>query len=74
MPIFAIEQVIAARAFLDWSKRELSAASGLPFETVQDFERAKQAAAVSSFHDAGVDFLKHGDRVGVTIVMPWQDE
>jgi hypothetical protein len=22
---------------------------------------------------AGVDFLRHGDRVGVTIVMPWQE-
>jgi hypothetical protein len=52
---------------------------GLPFEAVRDFERAKQTAAVSikairnAFHGAGVDFLRHGDRVGVTIVMPWQE-
>jgi transcriptional regulator with XRE-family HTH domain len=79
MPTFTVEQVIAARAFLGWSQHELGGASGLPFEAVRDFERAKQTAAVSikairnAFHGAGVDFLRHGDRVGVTIVMPWQE-
>ena len=26
------------------------------------------------FHHAGVDFYRRGKRVGVTIVMPWQDD
>jgi len=75
MPTFTVEQVIAARAFLGWSQRELGDAPGLPFEAVRDFERAKRTATVSigairsAFHDAGVDFLKHGDRVGVTIAV-----
>ena len=81
MPAFTVEQIRAARAFLGWSQHELGDASGLSFETVRDFEHDEQSATTKSveairaaFHDAGVDFLKHGERVGVTIAMPWQDE
>jgi transcriptional regulator with XRE-family HTH domain len=81
MPTFTVEQVTAARAFLGWSQHELGDASGLSFETIRDFERLKQSATSKSigairaaFHDAGVDFQKRGKRIGVTIVLPWQDE
>lgn len=80
MPTFTVEQVTAARAFLGWNERELSVASGLSFETVRDFERieelatSKSVAAIrTAFHDAGVDFQRHGERVAVTIILPWQD-
>jgi transcriptional regulator with XRE-family HTH domain len=81
MPTFSAEQAIAARAFLGWSQRDLGDASGLLFETVRDFEHDDHSATTKSveairaaFHDAGVDFLKHGERVGTTIVVqcqPW---
>ena len=81
MPIFTVEQVTAARAFLGWSQHELGNAAGLSFETVRDFEHNEQSATSKSiaairaaFHDAGVDFQKRGKRIGVTIVLPWQDE
>jgi hypothetical protein len=81
MPTFTVEQVTAARAFLGWIQCELSAASGLSFETVRDFERieesviSKSVAAIrTAFHDAGVDFQRHGERVAVTIILPWQDD
>jgi transcriptional regulator with XRE-family HTH domain len=81
MPTFTIEQATAARAFLGWSQHELGVASGLSFETVRDFERLKQSATKKSvaairraFHEAGVDFQRHHDRVAVTIILPWQDE
>jgi transcriptional regulator with XRE-family HTH domain len=74
MPTFTVEQVRAARAFLGWTQRELGEASGLPFETIRSFERDEQSATAKSvdairmaFHGAGVDFLKHGKRVGVTV-------
>jgi transcriptional regulator with XRE-family HTH domain len=80
MPTFTVEQVTAARAFLGWSQHELGVASGLSFEIVRDFERLEHSAASKSvaairtaFHDAGVDFQRHGERVAVTIIMPWQD-
>jgi transcriptional regulator with XRE-family HTH domain len=80
MPTFTVEQVTAARAFLGWSQHELGVASGLSFEIVRDFERlehsanSKSVAAIrTAFHDAGVDFQRHGERVAVTIIMPWQD-
>jgi len=79
MPTFTVEQATAARAFLGWSQHELGAASGLSFETVRNYERDEQSATAKSitairtaFHDAGVDFQEHGERVGVTVVMPWQ--
>jgi hypothetical protein len=81
MPTFTIEQVIAARAFLGWSQHELGDASGLPFETIRDFERTRQCASEKSirairaaFHDAGVDFQQRGERVGTSVVVqcdPW---
>jgi hypothetical protein len=80
MPTFTVEQVTAARAFLGWSQHELGVASGLSFEIVRDFEplehsaTSKSVAAIrTAFHDAGVDFQRHGERVAVTIIMPWQD-
>jgi transcriptional regulator with XRE-family HTH domain len=81
MPTFTVEQVTAARAFLGWSQHELGVASGLSFEIVRDFEHLKQSATKKSvaairraFHEAGVDFQRHHDRVAVTIILPWQDE
>jgi transcriptional regulator with XRE-family HTH domain len=63
---------------LGWSQHDLGDASGLSFETIRDFERLKQSATSKSiaairaaFHDAGVDFQKHGKRIRVTVVMPW---
>ena len=74
MQPFTVEQTRAARAFLGWSQHELAEASGLPFETIRNFEcdgrlaTAKiQDAIRAAFHDAGVDFLKHGKRISVTV-------
>jgi hypothetical protein len=79
MQPFTVEQAVAARAFLGWTQRELSEASGLSFETIRDFEHDEFSATTKSvdairtaFHDAGVEFQRHGKRVGITIVMPWQ--
>jgi hypothetical protein len=44
MPSFTAEQATAAGAFLGWSRHELGAASGPPFETVRDFEYDIQSA------------------------------
>jgi hypothetical protein len=73
---FSIEQAVAARAFLGWSQHE---ASGLSFETIRNFEHDELSATTESvdairtvFHDAGVEFQRHGKRVGITVVMPWQ--
>ena len=48
-------------------------------ETIRDYEHGEPAATAKSieairmaFHDAGVDFMRHDKRVGVTIVMPWE--
>jgi hypothetical protein len=78
MPTFTVEQAIAARAFLCWSQCDLGDA-GLSFETVRDFEHGEQSATTKSveairaaFHDAGVDFLKNGKRVGTAIVVQCQ--
>jgi hypothetical protein len=66
MPTFTIEQVMAARALLGWTQRELGDASGLPLEVVQNFERAKRMTTINieairrAFRNAGVEFLKHG--------------
>jgi hypothetical protein len=78
MRTLTVGQVAAARAFLGWSQRDLSEASDLPFEAVRDFERAEQSITINieairkAFHQAGVDFLRHGDRVSVTVVIPSQ--
>ena len=75
MQPFTVEQARAARAFL------LGDAAGLSFETIRNFERDDQSATKKSmnairtaFHDAGVEFHRRGERVGVTIVVwsqPW---
>jgi transcriptional regulator with XRE-family HTH domain len=79
MPTFTVEQAIAARAFLGWSQCDLGEAAGLSFETVRDFEHDEQSTTTKSveairaaFHDAGVDFLKNGKRVGTAIVVQCQ--
>jgi DNA-binding XRE family transcriptional regulator len=41
MQAFTVEQVRAARAFLGWSQRELSEASGLSYETIRNFENSR---------------------------------
>ena len=81
MQPFTVEQARAARAFLGWSQHELGDAAGLSFETIRNFERDDQSATKKSmnairtaFHDAGVEFPRRGERVGVTIVVwsqPW---
>jgi DNA-binding XRE family transcriptional regulator len=81
MQPFTVEQARAARAFLGWSQHELGDAAGLSFETIRNFERDDQSATKKSitairtaFHDAGVEFHRRGERVGVTIVVwsqPW---
>jgi transcriptional regulator with XRE-family HTH domain len=79
MQSFTVEQAVAARAFLGWTQHELSEASGLSFETIRDFEHDELSTTTKSvdairtaFHDTGVEFQRHGKRVGITIVMPWQ--
>ena len=42
----------------------------LGFRTCDTAASVNIEAIRSAFYDAGVDFLKHGDRVGITIVMP----
>jgi DNA-binding XRE family transcriptional regulator len=80
MQPFTVEQARAARAFLGWSQHELGDAAGLSFETIRNFERDQSATKKSmtairtAFHDAGVEFHRRGERVGVTIVVwsqPW---
>lgn len=74
MPTFTLGQVRAARVFLGWTRVDLGEAAGLSLETIRSFERDEQSATTKSvdairtaFHGAGVDFLKHGKRVGVTV-------
>lgn len=78
---FTVEQARAARAFLGWSQHELGDAAGLSFETIRNFERDDQWATKkdviairTAFRDAGVEFNRRGERVGVRIVVwsqPW---
>jgi transcriptional regulator with XRE-family HTH domain len=74
MPTFTVEQVRAPRAFLGWTQIDLGEAAGLSVQTIRNFETsffplspASLAAIRTAFHGAGVDFLKHGKRVGVTV-------
>jgi len=81
MQPFTVEQARVTRAFLGWSQHELGDAAGLSFETIRNFERYDQSATKksmnairTSFHDAGVELHRRGERVGVTIVVwsqPW---
>ena len=71
MPTFTVEQVRAASAFLGWTQVE---AAGLSFNTIRNFETrgfplspASHAAVRKAFKKAGVEFLKRGNRIGVTI-------
>ena len=74
MPTFTVEQVRAARAFLGWTQVDLSEAAGLSFEKIRNFETSRfplspesHAAVRKAFKKAGVEFLKRGKRLGVTI-------
>ena len=74
MPTFTVEQVRAARAFLGWTQVDLGEAAGLSSETIRNFETsrfplspASLAAMRKAFKKAGVEFLKRGKRIGVTI-------
>jgi transcriptional regulator with XRE-family HTH domain len=74
MPTFTVEQVRAARAFLGWTQVDLGEAAGLSSETIRNFETsrfplspASVAAMRKAFKKAGVEFLKRGKRIGVTI-------
>ena len=80
MPSFTAGQATAARAFLGWSQHELVTASGLSFETVRDVEYDIQSTTTKS-----VEAVAHRSimlaliftgvaRVGVTIVILWQDD
>jgi transcriptional regulator with XRE-family HTH domain len=74
MPTFTVEQVRAARAFLGWTQVDLGEAAGLSFNTIRNFETSRfplsppsHAAVRKAFKKAGVEFLKRGKRIGVTI-------
>ena len=74
MPTFTVEQVRAARAFLGWTQVDLGEAAGVPFKTIRTYETnsfplspASHAAVRKAFKKAGVEFLKSGKRIGVTI-------
>jgi transcriptional regulator with XRE-family HTH domain len=74
MPTFTVEQVRAARAFLGWTQVDLGEAAGVSFETICTYETssfplspASHAAVREAFKKAGVEFLKSGKRIGVTI-------
>ena len=74
MPTFTVEQVRAARAFLGWTQVDLSEAAGLSFQAIRNFETsrspltpASHAAVRKAFKTAGVEFLKIGKRIGVSI-------
>jgi transcriptional regulator with XRE-family HTH domain len=74
MPTFTVEQVRAARAFLDWTQADLGEAAGLSYKTIYNFEAgrfplspASRAAVRKAFKKAGVEFLMRGERIGVTI-------
>ena len=74
MPTFTVEQVRAARVFLGWTQVDLGEAAGLSFNTIRNFETsgfplspASHAAVRKAFKKAGVEFLKSGKRIGVTI-------
>jgi transcriptional regulator with XRE-family HTH domain len=74
MPTFTVEQVRAARAFLGWTQVDLGQAANLSFETVRNFETSRfplspesHAAVRKAFKNAGVEFLKSGKRIGITI-------
>ena len=74
MPTFTVEQVRAARAFLGWTQADLGEAAGLSYKTIHNFETSRfplsppsHAAVRKAFKKAGVEFLKRGKRIGVTI-------
>ena len=74
MPTFTVEQVRAARAFLGWTQVDLSEAAGLSFDKIRNFETSRVplstesvAAVRKAFKKAGIEFLKKGKRLGVTI-------
>ena len=74
MPTFTVEQVRAARAFLGWTQFDLGKSAGLSLQTIRNFETsrfplspASVAAMRKAFKKAGVEFLKRGKRIGVTI-------
>jgi transcriptional regulator with XRE-family HTH domain len=79
MPTFTVEQGRAARAFLGWTQVDLGEAAGLSFQTIRNFETsrfplspASHAAVRKAFKKAGVEFLKSGKRIGVTILINQQ--
>jgi transcriptional regulator with XRE-family HTH domain len=74
MPNFTVEQLRAARVFLGWTQVDLGEAAGLSVQTIRNFEASSfplspesHAAVRKAFKKAGVEFLKSGKRVGVTV-------
>jgi transcriptional regulator with XRE-family HTH domain len=74
VPTFTVEQVRAARAFLGWTQANLGEAAGLSYKTIHNFETGSfplappsHAAVRNAFKKAGVEFLKSGKRIGVSI-------
>ena len=74
MPTFTVEQVWAARAFLGGTQVDLGQAANLC--RLKRYATSKQAVFLSpeshaavrkAFKKAGVEFLKSGKRIGVTI-------
>jgi transcriptional regulator with XRE-family HTH domain len=74
MPTFTAEQVRAARAFLGWTQADLGEAASLSYKTIHNFETsrfplspASHAAVRKAFKKAGVEFLKRGKRIGLSV-------
>ncbi len=54
-------QIRAARGLLNWSRRQLSDESGVPFSTISDFEVERSSAVLTTTADKLVEaFDRHG--------------
>lgn len=67
------EQSRAARAWLDWSQRELAAKASVSLSTVRDFEKGRRVpiannltAMIAALESAGVAFVDDGKTWGIT--------
>jgi transcriptional regulator with XRE-family HTH domain len=76
MDAISSSQCRAARALLDWTREQLSAASGVPERTLADFEagatnprEATLAKLAAAFGEAGIAFVTvHGATGGVILL------
>jgi transcriptional regulator with XRE-family HTH domain len=62
--VISAAQIRAARGLLDWTRQQLSDASGVPHSTIADYERGRTSSMltenagklVAAFAKAGVEF------------------